>query len=64
MVVRHCKITSQEFLTDPYCAPESARSVSTSWTGSHARDGVVTLRENLRMPLKRLRFSYDIQKMH
>ena len=47
MVVRHCKITSQEFLTDPNCAPESAKSVSTSWTGSHAGDGVVTLRENL-----------------
>ena len=47
MVVRHCKITSQELLTDPYCAPKSAKSVSTSRTGSHARGGVVTRRENL-----------------
>ena len=47
MVVRHCKITSQELLTDPYCAPKSAKSVSTSRTVSHARDRVVTLRENL-----------------
>ena len=47
MAVRHCKITSQELLTDPDCVPESAKSVSTSWTGSHGREGVVTLRENL-----------------
>ena len=47
MVVPHCKITSQEFLADPNCAPESSKSVSTSWTGLHASDRVVTLRENL-----------------
>ena len=29
-------------LTDPDCALESAKSVST-WTGSHARDGVINL---------------------
>ena len=46
-VVCHCKITSQELLTDPNYAPESAKSVSTSRTGSHACDRVVTLRENL-----------------
>ena len=40
------KITSQELLTDPDCAPESAKSVSTSRTGSHARGGVINLREN------------------
>ena len=40
------KIKSQELLTDPDCTPESAKSVSNSRTGSHARDGVVTLREN------------------
>ena len=28
MVVRHSKITSQELLTDPNCAPESTQSVS------------------------------------
>ena len=33
MVVGHCKITSQELLTDPNCAPESTLFVSTSWTG-------------------------------
>ena len=33
-------------MTDPDCAPESVKSVSTSTTGSHAYDGVVTLREN------------------
>ena len=33
------KITSQELLTDPDCTQESAKSVSTSRTGSHARDG-------------------------
>ena len=32
-------------LTDPDWALESAKSVST-WTGSHARDGVINLREN------------------
>ena len=40
------KITSQELLTDPDCVTESAKSVSTSRTGSHARDGVINLREN------------------
>ena len=40
------KITSQELLTDPDCAPESAKSVSTSRTGSHARGRVINLREN------------------
>ena len=40
------KITNQELLTDPDCAPESAKSVSTSRTGSHARGGVINLREN------------------
>ena len=40
------KITSQELLTDPDCAPESAKSVSTSRTGSHACDGVINLRGN------------------
>ena len=37
------KITSQELLTDPDCAPESAKPVSTSRTGSHARGGVINL---------------------
>ena len=46
MVVRHWQITSQELLTDPDCAPESAKSVSTSRTGSHAREGIVNLKEN------------------
>ena len=40
------KITSQELLTDPDCATESAKSVSTSRTSLHARDGVNNLREN------------------
>ena len=40
------KITSQELLTDPDCATESAKSVSTSRTGSHARGGVINFREN------------------
>ena len=40
------KITSQELLTDPDCATESAKSVSTSRTSSHARDWVNNLREN------------------
>ena len=40
------KITSQELLTDPDCAPVSAKSISTSRTGSHARGGVINLREN------------------
>ena len=46
MAVCHWQITSQELLTDPDCAPESAKSVSTSRTCSHAHDGVVTLSEN------------------
>ena len=46
MVVRQCEITSQELLTDPDCARESAKSVSAPWTGSHACDMVVTVREN------------------
>ena len=41
-----CHWQNQQLLTDPGCAPESAKSVSTSRTGSHARDGVVTPREN------------------
>ena len=40
------KITSQELLTDPDCAPESAKSVSTSRTDSNARGRVINLREN------------------
>ena len=40
------KITSQELLTDPDCATESAKSVSASSTSSHARDGVINLWEN------------------
>ena len=32
-------------MTDPDCATESAKSVSTSRTCSHARDGVINLRE-------------------
>ena len=39
------KITSLKLLTDPDCAKESAKSVSTSRTGSHARDGVINLRK-------------------
>ena len=36
MVVRHQqKTTSQQLLTDPDCAPESDKSVSTSRTGSN-----------------------------
>ena len=46
MAVRHLQITSQELLNDPDCAPESAKSVSTSRTGSHARGGVINPREN------------------
>ena len=38
-------------MTDPDCAPESAKSVSTSRTGSHGRDGVLTLRETLLLSL-------------
>ena len=45
MAVRHWQ-NHQELLTDPDCATESAKSVSTSRTGSHARDGVINLREN------------------
>ena len=33
-------------MTDPDCAPEAAKSVSTSRTGSHGGDGVHTLRED------------------
>ena len=33
-------------MADPDCAPESAKTVSTSRTGSHARGGVINLREN------------------
>ena len=33
-------------MTDPDCAPESAKSVSTSRTSSNARGGVINLREN------------------
>ena len=47
MAICHWQITDQELLTDPDCAPESAKSVSTSRTGSHARGGVISLRENL-----------------
>ena len=36
----------EELLTDPDLAPESAKSISTSRTGLHACDRVVTLREN------------------
>ena len=39
------KITSQELLTDPDCAPESAKSVSTSRT-AYMREYVINLREN------------------
>ena len=46
MAVCHWQITSQELLTDPDCAPESAKSVSTSWTGSRLSGGVINLREN------------------
>ena len=46
MVVHNWQNHQPELLTDPYCAPESAKSVFTSRTGSHARDGVVTLSEN------------------
>ena len=45
------KITSQELLTDPDRAPESGKSVSTSRTGSHAPDKVVTLRKLLLLSL-------------
>ena len=46
MVVRHRQNHSQGLLNDPDCAPEFAKSVFTSRTGSHARDGIVTLRKN------------------
>ena len=39
MVVRHWQIISQELLTGPDCATESAKSVSTSRPGSHRREG-------------------------
>ena len=40
-------MTTQELLTDPDYAPASGKSVSTSRTSSHARDGVVTVRETI-----------------
>ena len=43
MVVRHWQNHQPKLLTDPDRAPEPAKSVSTSRTGSHARYGVVTL---------------------
>ena len=46
MVVRHWPNHQPGVMTDPDCAPELAKSVSTSRTGSHARDRVVTRREN------------------
>ena len=46
MVVRHWQNHQPKLLTDPDCAPASAKSVTTFTTGPHARDGVVTLREN------------------
>ena len=46
MVAAIGKITRQELLTDPDCAPESVKSVSTSRSGSHVRDRIVTLRDN------------------
>ena len=46
MVVCIGKITSQEILTINDCAPDFAKSVSSSRTGSHGRDGVVTFWEN------------------
>ena len=45
MVVRHSQNHQRELLTDPDCALECAKSVSTSSTGPHARGGVVILRE-------------------
>ena len=45
------KITSQELLTDPDCAPESAKTVSTSRNGSHACDGVLLLGKFLQLSL-------------
>ena len=47
MVAHHQQTTSQELLTDPDCAPESAKFVSTSKLARmYARDVVVTLRES------------------
>ena len=46
MAVRHWQNHQPELLIDPDCATESAQSVLTSRTGSHARDGVINLREN------------------
>ena len=47
MVVCIGKITSQEILTDNDCALDSAKSVSSSRTGSHGRDGVVIFGKTL-----------------
>ena len=44
MVVSHWQNASQELRTDPDCNPESAKSVSTPSTCSHACDGVITLK--------------------
>ena len=46
MAVRHMQNHHQELLTDPDCAREPAKSVSTSRTGSHARGGVINLMKN------------------
>ena len=47
MAVRHWQNHQPgAILTNPDCAIESAKSVSTSRTSSHTRDRVVTLREN------------------
>ena len=70
------KITSQELLTDPDCVTESAKSVSTSRTSSHAHDGVINRRENpstisslvlllgliSRFPMNELRVATNAQK--
>ena len=61
------KITSQELLTAPNWATESAKSVSTSITSSHARDGVINHRENpstisLPIPTNELRVATNAQK--
>ena len=76
MAVRHWQ--NHQLLTDPDCAPESAKSVSTSWTGSHARGGVINLRENpstisslvlllgliSRFPANELRVAFFAPKRH
>ena len=46
MAVRHWQNHQPELLFDPDCATESSKSASISRTGSHARDGVINLREN------------------